>query len=462
MKRSLKSLQGMFPIVAQVSPYPGYKRPGENFFHYMPYNFEVSEIIITKIQYQENNNIMTLNYIPLSTPDSFFERTIHIDDEFIIEVLTGKKRKDIMAKYYTYLNENLSRLNYLQFRIGSDPEFFVEDSKGEIIPSFKFLGSKQQPSHTWGQIQVGSLIEATNQKMYWDGFQAEFETLASTCFGWLVDSIWYGLKGLYEEAKKFNPEAKISAKTLVEIPMKEFEATDPKFLEFGCMPSKNAYGLNAPLLNGTQTRLRSTGGHIHFGIGKMPEYKYREVVKTLDAILGVACVALFQGHDHPERRMMYGLPGEYRTPQHGLEYRVLSNAWMFHPLISNLVLDLSRQSFRFGAAGLRKQWKTSEEETIACIKNCDVKLAQEILSRNKDLFLKLLGSCYTQYMTNKEVLTLLYNIFYNGMDTAIKNPKDIVGNWCLEGEGLWRGHSNGTGKQVNTGVQILITGDKAA
>jgi len=43
-----------------------------------------------------------------------------------------------------------------------------------------------------------------------------------------------------------------------------------------------------------------------------------------------------------ERRRYYGLPGEYRLPKHGLEYRTLSNFWLraypLYDLMSGLAL----------------------------------------------------------------------------------------------------------------------------
>src|ERR1019366_5440055 len=96
------------------------------------------------------------------------------------------------------------------------------------------------------------------------------------------------------------------------------------------------------------------------------------MVKAMDAIAGVACVALFAKYDNPIRRQYYGLPGEYRLPKHGLEYRALSNAWLIHPLIMNLVIDFARKAAIMGKEGLFSKWKATEQETIDCITNCDV------------------------------------------------------------------------------------------
>ena len=153
------------------------------------------------------------------------------------------------------------------------------------------------------------------------------------------------------------------------------------------------------------------------------------MVKALDAILGVACVSLFAKYDDPMRLKLYGLPGEYRLPAHGLEYRSLSNAWLSHPFITNLVFDLARKALVFGEKGYRKYWNASDEEVIRCMVDCDVELAHEIMERNKRLFCGIIKASYN--WASDATIEMLYNVFYNGMESAINDPSDFVKNWKL-------------------------------
>ena len=69
---------------------------------------------------------------------------------------------------------------------GSDPEMFVTDSKGIMIPAWKFLPSKSARLNT--------------TQPYWDGFQAEFCVYANRCNEYHTDSVAAGLRGVYEAA----------------------------------------------------------------------------------------------------------------------------------------------------------------------------------------------------------------------------------------------------------------------
>jgi len=58
-----------------------------------------------------------------------------------------------------------------------------------------------------------------------------------------------------------------------------------------------------------------------------------------------------QNLDEPVRREYYGLAGEYRLPPHGLEYRSLSCAWIFHPKAAATILDLARRVVVYATSG---------------------------------------------------------------------------------------------------------------
>jgi hypothetical protein len=241
------------------------------------------------------------------------------------------------------------------------------------------------------------------------------------------------------------------------LPEQTLEAKE-EHIQFGCMPSFNAYGMKGLSIPGREVPFRPAGGHIHFGVGKLSEARAIEMVKGLDAILGVVCVSLFASFDDPRRRSLYGLAGEYRLPPHGLEYRVLSNAWLFHPLIMNLVFDLSRKALVFGDKGFLKFWKTSQEETIKVINSCDVKGARKIMELNKPVLRRVIASSYIG-ISEKE-LEVIYNIFYKGMESVVKDPTDIVGNWNLNG--TWVAHSDGKDKNWLHGKDTLMAKKKVA
>lgn len=347
-----------------------------------------------------------------------------------IEDVTEVENKALVDYVLSNIEKNLHRLvGYYCGKIGSDPEIFAENKDGALIPAFDFLTSKDKPGFV-------SQPNGDSNNIYWDGYQAEFDTIASDCMGWHADSIQNGLKGVLMFLNKHDPDAKLSLKTTFDIPAERLSTDKDEHVSFGCMPSLNAYGLSGLKADGRAVGFRSAGGHIHFGVQKHIQENHVNIVKMLDKVLGVACVSMFAKYDDPRRRTMYGLPGEYRLPAHGIEYRTLSNAWLSHPLIANIIFDLARQVFAFASSSIADKWVATEEETIECITYCDVDKAREILKRNENIFLALINSRYYHEAKAK----VARDIFLHGMETAVVNPEDIAGNWRLKG--TWLTHSN--------------------
>lgn len=395
-------------------------------------------------------------------------QSAYVPKTFQVSLLTGKEKKAIIDLNNQFILNQLDKnLNYvLPMTVGSDPEIFVEDDTGKVIPAFEFLGSKSNPN-----IGPKSVSGGNGEKpIYWDGFQAEFETKAEGCLGWQVDSVQAGLKGVMQFARKYNPKAKLSSKTVVDVMPEMLKTAKEEHVQFGCMPSLNVYNMKGNTGDGRETPFRPAGGHIHIGFyeGQYPTEKGMKIaVKALDAILGVACVSLFAKFDNPVRRTMYGLAGEYRLPKHGLEYRTLSNAWLIHPMLMNIVFDVARKAVTFGLKGLLPYWKATEKETVECINRCDVNKAREILNRNKEIFISILKSCYSKhfYSNNNgkspeldKTMEAIFNMIINGLESVIATPNDIESNWNLND--TWHGHSDGQGKNILHGWELLVKGEK--
>jgi len=339
------------------------------------------------------------------------------------------------------------------FAVGTDPEIFVENSKGYIIPAFKFLQPKEKPGKTSAALPYGGY------PMYWDGFAAEFETSPQNCLAWTCDSTYSGIKSVMMEARKYNKNCRLSAKTVIRLTSRKLKSEDPAHILLGCAPSFNAYGLVSKPLISKKVFIRSTGGHIHFGIKhriKTPDDAIK-IVKVLDAILAVACVSLFENYDVARRREYYGLVGEYRLPPHGLEYRVLSNAWIFHPLLMNLVFDLARKCVLIAEKDLFHLWQATEEETIDIVMKNDVSRARAVLSRNEQMLKGIFSAIYS---VEAPKIQRIFDCFMGGMDSFIANPKDIVNNWDVDRKAGWVTHCDGKNRNVKTSMVDLLAGNK--
>lgn len=331
-----------------------------------------------------------------------------------------------------------------EFMVGIDPEMFVFDGP-KLMPAFEFLPSKEQP------YVRRSDVSSVQPAAYWDGFQAEFrlQNCAPMCLMVLSVQARKGLKLIIESALKTNKNAKLSLQNVVRIPSERLKTDPDPFVELGCEPSFNIYGLKGKKVsNPRQLRYRFAGGHMHFGTTS--KYDFKEVIPILDAILGVWSVGAAQSFDNPIRRKYYGLVGEYRKPVYkgregidtpdvyipaipkgnGLEYRVLSNFYYASPAIFHLTWEIGRQAIRLAHDNPKffKAWSSTKDETIECIQNSDIKMAQAILKRNEPMFKWLFG----QRGWDSSIVQRGFNVGLNGIESEIKDPTEIEKNWGLE------------------------------
>lgn len=329
---------------------------------------------------------------------------LRVEQELIAEALSEEQRVENIRKY------SLRYLPRVVDQQGSDPEIFVVDKNNTVIPSFRFLGDKK-----------------TGANPFWDGYQGEFNIAAQSCLDGSVLQIQDQLNKLLREARKYDKDAKLSIIPTMDIPPHMLKEDDDKYVQFGCMPSKNVYGMKGKVADGRDVPFRSAGGHIHLELTEKQKKSIPEYVKALDAILGVACVSLFGKYDDVRRREYYGLAGEYRTPSHGLEYRPLSNVWLSHPTTMYIVFEMARKVISLVDKGLFHLWKYDENDVITAINDCNIPLACEIMKSNEEVFKDFLASfCYQ----DDEIVKVVYATFMLGIEELISNPEDIEKNWA--------------------------------
>jgi hypothetical protein len=133
------------------------------------------------------------------------------------------------------------------------------------------------------------------------------------------------------------------------------------------------------------------------------------------------CVSLFQYYDDPMRRRYYGRAGEYRTPDYGFEYRVLSNAWLQDFTVYNLIYEMARRVIGAVVYDNRLfRWDADPDETRECINNCDVELAHKILKRNDKVFSALIHSL--PLPKEDGVHNWMKETIFNGWHTVAPHP----------------------------------------
>jgi len=212
--------------------------------------------------------------------------------------------------------------------LGCDPEIFLAKG-GEIIGAERCIPEEG--------------INTTGRKgIVLDGVQVELNPKADTCRSIVGNEIAAAFRTLRKHlASLEGQKIEVSFRQVVDVDPKELDALSEKSKALGCAPSFNMYNSKATIGVDPKTfTKRSAGGHIHIGLPQYSEvYKNRErLVVLMDILVGNTAVLIDRDPRNAERRQTYGRAGEYRLPQHGLEYRTLSNFWLrSYPLLSGVM-----------------------------------------------------------------------------------------------------------------------------
>lgn len=206
--------------------------------------------------------------------------------------------------------------------IGADPELFVgqvQKNTYKFVPICGNLGgTKERPIPIPG-LDKGYMMQE-------DGPAAEFNIPpAKTAyeFGANISNALAALTKVLH-SKNLVPLKDLRATTL----SKEHFTSWPQLEQIGCDPDFYAYegnppekGRGVPLLGA----VRGVGGHIHIGYDKrlIPP---NVLAKFLDITITIPMLHLDK---QGARRRYYGLPGLYRDKSYGMEYRSLSNFWIW-------------------------------------------------------------------------------------------------------------------------------------
>lgn len=201
--------------------------------------------------------------------------------------------------------------------IGSDPEMFIRDHAGIYHAIGLIGGSKSAPLVIGG----GALQE--------DNVLLEFNTDPTD----KQDVFLSRIRQVMGEASEridmmgFQLVPKVSSHVYDEALMQTFPESA---FQFGCTPDYNALtGEQNPTPSAVNPNLRTAGGHIHIGWSHL-----HEVTKELQGKVGVLCdyylglPSLALDNDDL-RRELYGKASAVRYKPYGVEYRTLSNFWIW-------------------------------------------------------------------------------------------------------------------------------------
>lgn len=342
--------------------------------------------------------------------------------------MLAKVRQEDPEKLYQHIEVSIGQ------NLGADPEVFMVDAHGEVLPAFVYLPAKPT---------VG---DKNQTQSFYDGFQAEFTVPACSCLGYLTDYVRVGLQQVRAAGRAIDPAARIVVDGVLPISYEMRRAVDPQHLVLGCAPSKNVYG-EPPLALPSPEDLdvRFAGSHMHFGIQTFGAFgmtmeAVERAVRLLDAVVGVGLVSFGEGVQNKVRRQYYGKAGEYRYNEkmYKIEYRVPDVNLIAHPATFNLIWELARIVVKVGLSGMGFLWDASEEETVGIINEYDVAQARKVLARNENVLRAFLGKVgraqESDWGNGPEWTEIGTRTIMHGIGTAVRDPKNIEDNWKLDWE----------------------------
>jgi hypothetical protein len=215
----------------------------------------------------------------------------------------------------------------MEITVGADPEVFVSKN-GSFFPAIGLVpGTKTDPFKVEkGAVQVDGLALEFNidpAKSY-EEFQENIDVVSTKLRSMVPD---------YEFMK--TPAITLSRLHKAIIPKKD--------LMIGCSADFNAYSEELNDGPPQDSDVRAAGGHVHIGGFFTPHtttgQKYAlscRLARLMDRYVGVYSV-LWDKDDL--RRKIYGKAGACRLKNYGIEYRTLSNQWIFSKTLTKFVYD---------------------------------------------------------------------------------------------------------------------------
>lgn len=208
--------------------------------------------------------------------------------------------------------------------VGADPEVFLGKDGAFVSAHDKIPGTKQDPFPVkYGAIQA-------------DGVAAEINIKPATTF----DEFRFNLQQVLVDLEGMIGDLTITRQSTVLV---DLDSLPDMAKHLSCESDIDPYSEDINPVLDEQSSYRSAGGHIHIGgifhSDMTPQEKWKTALRLsrlLDKYVGLPSLSW---DDDKIRRSTYGKAGNCRVKEYGVEYRALSNAWLFDPTIMRFVFD---------------------------------------------------------------------------------------------------------------------------
>jgi len=246
----------------------------------------------------------------------------------------------------------------VNFRLGCDPEVFLLNKQKLTSVVGLVKGDKANP------LQIESLPKGFTLQQ--DNVALEFGIPPA---GTREDFVKY-IATVLNAGKNHLPGLSYSTSSCEVFPEDQMQTAEAHV--FGCEPDFNAWNSRVnPAPRPPHPFMRSAGGHVHVET-KLPP---KRVVRNMDMFLGVPSVLMDAAG--ASRRQLYGKPGAHRTKPYGVEYRTLSNFWIFDPKLIEWVWNETARAL----SALRDGFCCADPLVRQCISEGDVELAKILVDR---------------------------------------------------------------------------------
>ena len=275
------------------------------------------------------------------------------------------------------------------FTFGLDPEFMISN-KDKFSSAINYLPKNESNKR----------ITKDGSSFYYDNVLAEIAVKPARNKNQAIENTRKSLRYLSEILEE--GDAKFVIQAYAEYPQTELKSIESRIVS--CNPEWEAYNLTMMLPPDDDIEMidgyyqfkhnrRTAGGHIHLGIWDLEsenlssEIDVLHIVRMMDLFVAIPSLFLDTDLTSKMRRKVYGKAGTHRIPEHGVEYRTLSNFWLSSPELFGLIYDLSAFAVDFVMQGSHKKfWHTDEkllEDDVSLAFKCsgyDVKCLQNCIN----------------------------------------------------------------------------------
>lgn len=210
-------------------------------------------------------------------------------------------------------------------RLGSDPEVLLQDNNGSPVSVIGLIKADK-----WNPMQIPDMAKGFTLQE--DNVSLEYGIPPAAS----ADEYVQFIQSVMQKSLDYVPGLSFSKLSCVVYPEEQMQ--HPLAYIFGCEPDFDAWsGKVNKKPEPPHPLMRSAGGHIHVETTKPA----MDVVRAMDLFLGVPSVLMDKGE---MRKKMYGAAGAHRVKPYGVEYRTLSNFWIFEERLIRWVWSQTERS----------------------------------------------------------------------------------------------------------------------